>query len=111
VLTRTRLGVIVADTYSRPLRLGQVEFAIGVSGIEPVVDYRGQEDLFGYALRYKFVALADEVAAAAELVMGQGTEQIPVAVVRGLTRTIRTGATNLSKRLLLGRQVDLFEDM
>jgi coenzyme F420-0:L-glutamate ligase/coenzyme F420-1:gamma-L-glutamate ligase len=110
-LTRTRLGVIVADTYSRPLRLGQVEFAIGVSGIEPVVDYRGQEDLFGYALRYKFVALADEVAAAAELVMGQGTEQIPVAVVRGLTRTVRTGATNLSKRLLLGRQVDLFEDM
>jgi coenzyme F420-0:L-glutamate ligase/coenzyme F420-1:gamma-L-glutamate ligase len=44
-LTRTRLGVIVADTYSRPLRLGQVEFAIGVSGIEPVVDYRGTSSL------------------------------------------------------------------
>jgi coenzyme F420-0:L-glutamate ligase/coenzyme F420-1:gamma-L-glutamate ligase len=110
-LTGTRLGVIVADTYSRPLRVGQVEFAIGVSGIEPIVDYRGQEDLFGYALRYKFVARADEVAAAAELVMGQGTEQVPVAIVRGLNRIVRTEAPGLSKKLLLGKQVDLFHNV
>jgi coenzyme F420-0:L-glutamate ligase/coenzyme F420-1:gamma-L-glutamate ligase len=110
-LAGARLGVIVADTYSRPLRVGQVEFAIGVSGIEPIVDYRGQEDLFGYALRYKFVALADEVAAAAELVMGQGTEQVPVAIVRGLNRIVRTEAPGLSKRLLLGKQVDLFHNV
>jgi coenzyme F420-0:L-glutamate ligase/coenzyme F420-1:gamma-L-glutamate ligase len=110
-LTGARLGVIVADTYSRPLRVGQVEFAIGVSGIEPIVDYRGQEDLFGYALRYKFVARADEVAAAAELVMGQGTEQVPVAIVRGLNRIVRTEAPGLSKKLLLGKQVDLFHNV
>jgi coenzyme F420-0:L-glutamate ligase/coenzyme F420-1:gamma-L-glutamate ligase len=109
-LTGTRIGVVVADTYSRPLRVGQVEFAIGVSGIEPIVDYRGKEDLFGYALRYKLVALADEVAAAAELVMGQGTEKVPVAVVRGLTRVVATDAPNLSKKLLLDKQVDLFDD-
>jgi coenzyme F420-0:L-glutamate ligase/coenzyme F420-1:gamma-L-glutamate ligase len=107
-LTGVRLGVIVGDTYSRPLRVGQVEFAIGISGIEPIVDYRGQEDLFGYELRYKFVALADEVASAAELVMGQGTERVPVAVVRGLNRVVRTEAHSLSKKLLLGKQVDLF---
>ena len=103
-----RIAVIVADTYSRPSRVGQVEFAIGISGIEPIVDYRGHEDLFGYQLRYKFVALADEVAAAAELVMGQGTEGVPVAIVRGLTRTERNEGPGLSKKLLLGKKLDLF---
>ena len=107
-LSGKRLGVIVADTYSRPFRVGQVEFAIGISGIEPITDYRGQKDLFGYELRYKFVALADEVAAAAELVMGQGTEQVPVAVVRGLNRVVRTQAHGLSRKLQLGKQADLF---
>ena len=107
-LSGKKLGVIVGDTYSRPHRAGQAEFAIGVSGIEPIVDYRGQEDLFGYELRYKSVALADEVAAAAELVMGQGTEQVPVAVVRGLQRSVRSEEHGLSKKLLLGKQVDLF---
>jgi coenzyme F420-0:L-glutamate ligase/coenzyme F420-1:gamma-L-glutamate ligase len=107
-LSGKRLGVIVADTYSRPLRVGQVEFAIGVSGMEPIVDYRGLEDLFGYQLRYKFVGLADEVAAAAELVMGQGTERTPVAVIRGLVRLKRTERPGLSKRLMLGKRMDLF---
>jgi len=107
-LSGKKLAVIVGDTYSRPHRAGQAEFAIGVSGIEPIVDYRGQEDLFGYELRYKFVALADEVAAAAELVMGQGTEQVPVAVIRGLQRTVRTEDHGMARRLLLGKQVDLF---
>jgi len=107
-LSGKRLGVIVADTYSRPFRVGQVEFAIGVSGVEPIVDYRGLEDLFGYHLRYKFVGLADEVAAAAELVMGQGTERTPVAIVRGLDRLKRTESSGLSKKLLLGKQMDLF---
>jgi coenzyme F420-0:L-glutamate ligase/coenzyme F420-1:gamma-L-glutamate ligase len=107
-LTGKKLAVIVGDTYSRPLRVGQVEFAIGVSGLNPIVDYRGRKDLFGYELRYKYVALADEVAAAAELVMGQGTEGVPVAIVRGLTRTERNEDEDLSKRLLLGKKLDLF---
>jgi coenzyme F420-0:L-glutamate ligase / coenzyme F420-1:gamma-L-glutamate ligase len=107
-LSGKQIGVIVADTYSRPFRVGQVEFAIGISGIEPITDYRGQKDLFGYELRYKFVALADEIAAAAELVMGQGTEHVPVAIVRGLSRVIRTQARGLSKKLQLGKQADLF---
>lgn len=107
-LSKRRLGVIVADTYSRPLHVGQVELAIGIAGIEPIVDYRGLEDLFGYRLRYKFVGLADEIAAAAELVMGQGAERIPVAIVRGLPRLKRSEAQGLSKKLLLGKQMDLF---
>jgi len=107
-LSGRKLAVIIADTYSRPLRWGQVEFAIGIAGMEPIVDYRGLQDMFGYSLRYKYVALADEVAAAAELVMGQGTERTPVAIVRGLNRVVRSGERGLSKRLLMGKRLDLF---
>jgi coenzyme F420-0:L-glutamate ligase/coenzyme F420-1:gamma-L-glutamate ligase len=110
-LSGRTVGVIVADTYSRPFRVGQVELAIGIAGIEPIVDYRGLDDLFGYRLRYKFVGLADEIAAAAELVMGQGTERTPVAVLRGLPRLTRTEAKDLSKKLSLGKQMDLFRKL
>jgi coenzyme F420-0:L-glutamate ligase/coenzyme F420-1:gamma-L-glutamate ligase len=107
-LSGKKVAVIVGDTYSRPFRVGQVEFAIGISGMEPIVDYRGLEDLFGYELRYKFVGLADEVAAAAELVMGQGTERTPVAIVKGLPRLRRAEAPGLSRKLLVGGRMDLF---
>lgn len=107
-LTGRKLAVIIADTYSRPYRVGQVEFAIGVAGLEPIVDYRGRKDMFGYNLRYKYVALADEAAAAAELVMGQGTERTPIAILRDLDRMQRSLAPGLSKKLQLGRQLDLF---
>ena len=110
-LSGKKLAIIVADTYSRPSRVGQVEFAIGVAGIQPIIDYRGEKDLFGYELKFKYVALADELAAAAELVMGQGTEQIPVAIIRGLGRLQHTEETNLSKKLSLGRQKDLFSEI
>ncbi len=110
-LSGKKLAVIVADTYSRPFRVGQVEFAIGVSGMEPIVDYRGLDDLFGYKLRYKFVGLADEIAAAAELVMGQGTERTPVAIVRGIDRFRRSEDVGLTKKLLLGKRMDLFRKM
>ncbi|HZY46951.1 MAG TPA: coenzyme F420-0:L-glutamate ligase [Candidatus Bathyarchaeia archaeon] len=85
-LTGKSIGVIVTDTHSRPFRLGQVEETIGIAGMKPLADYRGQKDLFGYQLRFKNVAVSDEIAAAAELVMGQGTERVPAALVRGLKR-------------------------
>ena len=107
-LSGQKLAVIVADTYSRPLRVGQVEFAIGIAGMDPIVDYRGREDMYGYSLRYKYVALADEAAAAAELVMGQGTERTPVAIIRGLGRMKRSLSNDLSKKLLMSKRLDLF---
>jgi coenzyme F420-0:L-glutamate ligase/coenzyme F420-1:gamma-L-glutamate ligase len=107
-LSRRKLAVIIADTYSRPFRLGQVEFAIGIAGMEPIVDYRGREDMYGYSLRYKYVALADEAAAAAELVMGQGTERTPVAIIRGLKRMKRSLNGKLARKLLLSGRMDLF---
>ncbi len=85
-LTGKHVAVVVCDTRSRPFRKGQVEESIGVAGLNPLVDYRGQKDLFGYTLRFKNVAIVDELASAAELVMGQGRERTPVAIIRGLTR-------------------------
>jgi coenzyme F420-0:L-glutamate ligase/coenzyme F420-1:gamma-L-glutamate ligase len=83
-LTGKRVAVIVCDTYSRPFRRGQVNFAIGVSGMDMFRDYRGKKDLFGHILKVKCVAKVDEIAAASELVMGQGAEGTPVVIIRGL---------------------------
>ncbi|EFH80387.1 coenzyme F420-0:L-glutamate ligase [Ktedonobacter racemifer] len=77
-------AVIISDTWGRPWRNGQVNMAIGVAGMEPVTDYRGQNDPYGYELRASMIGVADELAAAAELVMGK-VDRIPVALIRGYT--------------------------
>ncbi len=83
-LTGKNVSVVITDTYGRPLREGQVDMAIGSAGICPFKDYRGKKDLEGYVLKAKLIALLDEIAAAAELVKGNGAEGIPVAIIRGL---------------------------
>ena len=83
-LTGKDVAVVITDTYGRPLREGQVDFAIGIAGMKPFKDYRGSTDLFGYVFRVKRIAIADEIAAAAELVMGNGAEGIPVVIIKGL---------------------------
>ena len=83
---RERLGfdiaVIISDTFGRPWRQGLVNIAIGLSGIEAIKDYTGQLDAQGYELRVTALAIADELAAAAELVMNK-LDNVPVAVIRG----------------------------
>ena len=76
------IAIIVSDTWGRPWRSGQVNNAIGVAGMESVVDYRGQIDPYGYELQASAIAVADELAAAAELVMGK-IDRVPVALIRG----------------------------
>jgi len=76
------LAIIITDTFGRPWRDGQVNFAIGVAGLEGLRDYRGEEDTFGRKLEASVIAVADELAAAAELVMGK-TQRIPLACIRG----------------------------
>ncbi len=107
-LTGRTIGVVITDTHSRPFRLGQVEETIGIAGLSPFVDYRGSRDLFGYELRFKNVAVADELAGAAELVMGQGREKVPAAIVRGLRR-IKFQEHARSSRLVVSRREDLFK--
>ncbi len=106
-LTGKQVAVVICDTRSRPFRKGQVEESIGVAGLNPLVDYRGQKDLFGYTLRFKNVAIADELASAAELVMGQGRERTPVAIIRGLTR-VRLQNHASSRFLVVSPEEDLF---
>jgi len=82
-LTGRDVAVIVSDTHGRPLREGEINVAIGVAGIKPIRDRRGESDLFGYVLRVKQTAIADELSSAAELVIGQAAEAVPVAIIRG----------------------------
>ncbi|MDH7477722.1 MAG: coenzyme F420-0:L-glutamate ligase [Candidatus Bathyarchaeota archaeon] len=82
-LTGCDVAVIISDTHGRPLREGEINVAIGVAGMKPIRDRRGEKDLFGYVLRIKQTAIADELASAAELVIGQADEGVPVAIIRG----------------------------
>jgi len=107
-LTGRQVAVVICDTRSRPFRKGQVEESIGVAGLNPLIDYRGQKDLFGYTLRFKNVAIADELASAAELVMGQGRERTPIAIIRGLTR-VRFQDHASSRFLAVRPEEDLFK--
>jgi len=107
-LTNRQVGLLITDTHSRPFRLGQVEETIGLAGLDPMADYRGKHDLFGYQLRFKNVAVADELAAAAELVMGQGTEATPVAIIRGVGR-VEFKERARSSELVVAVGQDLFK--
>jgi len=76
------VGVIISDTFGRAWRLGQVNVAVGVDGLKPMIDYRGRRDMFGKELNVTQMAVADELASAAELVMRK-SDGVPVAVIRG----------------------------
>jgi coenzyme F420-0:L-glutamate ligase/coenzyme F420-1:gamma-L-glutamate ligase len=82
-ITGKDVAVIISDTHGRPLRDGEINVAVGVAGFKPIRDRRGEQDLYGYTLRVKRTAIADELASAAELVIGQANEGIPAAIIRG----------------------------
>jgi coenzyme F420-0:L-glutamate ligase/coenzyme F420-1:gamma-L-glutamate ligase len=98
------VAVIVADTFGRPWREGLVNVAIGVAGLRPLQTFLGVPDAHGYTLQATILAIADELAAAAELVMGK-LDRIPVAIVRGLALPV---AEEGSKALLRDPSRDLF---
>ena len=79
-----RVAVIISDTWGRVLRTGVVNIALGSYGVPPLLDYKEKTDLFGYEMRVTVVALADELASAAELLMGEANEGVPVVLIRGL---------------------------
>ncbi len=81
-LTGADVAVIISDTFGRAWRIGQVNVAIGVDGLRPIIDYRGSKDIFGYVLNVTQVAVADELASAAELAMRK-SDRIPVAIIKG----------------------------
>jgi coenzyme F420-0:L-glutamate ligase/coenzyme F420-1:gamma-L-glutamate ligase len=105
-LTGCNVAVIISDTHGRPLRMGEINVAIGVAGIKPIRDRRGEKDLFGYVLKIKQTAVADELASAAELVIGQANEGIPVAIIRGYKYQAAENAS--AKVLTRPKEADLF---
>lgn len=90
------VGVVISDSFGRPFRFGSVGIAVGSAGLPPLFNQRGKHDLFGRALDHTVTALADQVAAAADLVAGQADEGRGVVLVRGLTfDTSKDGADTI----------------
>ena len=104
------IGVVVADSVGRAWREGTVGLAIGVSGLPARLDRRGEPDLFGRALHVTEVGIADSIASAASIVMGEGAEGWPVALVRGLSFGDRSEAERAgrARQLVRPRERDLF---
>ncbi len=100
-----RLGVAIIDLHGRAWRMGTVGAAIGISGLPGIVDMRGWEDMFGYQLQITQVGVADELAAAASLLMGQAAEATPVVHVRGFPFPLREGSIS---ELIRPEDQDLF---
>jgi coenzyme F420-0:L-glutamate ligase/coenzyme F420-1:gamma-L-glutamate ligase len=97
------VAVIISDTFGRPWREGQTNIAIGISGINPIKNYIGEVDTYGYTLRSTAIAIVDELSSAAELIMGK-VEYIPVVIIRGY-KFINGGSI---KDLIRTRKKDLF---
>ena len=103
-LTGHDLAIIVADTFGRPWREGLVNVAVGLAGFEPIVSYLGQLDPAGHVLQATILALADELASAAEPVMGK-LDRVPVVIIRGVPWERGEGS---SRALLRDPARDLF---
>jgi coenzyme F420-0:L-glutamate ligase/coenzyme F420-1:gamma-L-glutamate ligase len=103
--TGKRIGVLIIDSHGRAWRNGTVGVAIGLSGMPGLEDLRGRQDLFDFTLRITQVGAADELAAAASLVMGQAAEGTPVVHVRGFPYPLREGALT---ELIRPKEQDLF---
>jgi len=102
-LSGVAVGVIVTDSFGRPFRQGTTDVAIGVAGVPAFVDLRGTTDRIGYVLRSSRIAIADEIAAAADLARGKA-EGVPVVVVRGL----RLEGDGSAQEIVIEPELDLF---
>jgi coenzyme F420-0:L-glutamate ligase/coenzyme F420-1:gamma-L-glutamate ligase len=99
------IAVIISDTFGRPFREGQTNVAIGIAGMEPLRSYIGKTDMYGKKLRVTQIAIADEIASAAELVMGKAS-RIPIVIIRGYGYQ-RSQKSTISQ-LIRSRKKDLF---
>ncbi|MBT5200649.1 MAG: coenzyme F420-0:L-glutamate ligase [Thaumarchaeota archaeon] len=104
-LTGKNIAIIISDTFGRPFRMGQTNCAIGVSGLNPLLDYAGTKDSFENILRVTEIAIADEFSAAAELVMGK-TLNCPVAIIRDYSFDFKE---HLTSKLIRPDSEDLFK--
>jgi coenzyme F420-0:L-glutamate ligase/coenzyme F420-1:gamma-L-glutamate ligase len=99
------VGVLIVDSHGRPFRLGTVGVAVGAAGLPTLWDRRGESDLYGYTLEHTEVGTADEIAAAASLLMGQAAEGTPVILIRGLNLPAKDGKAG---DLIRPKSMDLY---
>ena len=102
--TGKNISVIISDTFGRPFRLGQTDVAIGIAGLEPILDYNGKPDTFGKIMRVTAIAVADEICSASELVMGK-VEKCPIVIVRNYSYNFSNAKI---QKLLRSEHDDLF---
>ena len=102
--TGKNIAVIISDTFGRPFRMGQTNVAIGIAGIEPILDYNGKPDTFGKIMRVSAIAVADEICSASELVMGK-VQKCPIAIVRNYNFSFSDAKI---QKLLRSKHDDLF---
>ncbi|NUR77599.1 MAG: coenzyme F420-0:L-glutamate ligase [Thermoleophilia bacterium] len=102
-LTGRTVGVVITDSFGRPFRQGTTDVAIGVAGIPAIIDLRGTKDRIGYELRASRTAIADEIAAASDLVRGKA-EGVPAVIVRGL----RLAGDGSAQEIVIEPELDLF---
>ncbi len=103
--TSKNVAVIISDTFGRPFRMGQTNCAIGISGLNPILNYSGTSDSFGKILRITEIAVADELSSAAELVMGKALK-CPVAIIRDYSFKVEDHVVN---ELIRPENEDLFK--
>ncbi len=104
-ITRKKIGVMIIDSHGRAWRIGTVGICIGLSGLPALIDERGWKDLFDYTLKITIVGVADELAAAASLMMGQAAEGTPIVHARGFPYKLTEGSL---KELIRPKEQDMF---
>lgn len=99
------IAIIISDTFGRPFRSGTINVAIGISGIMPLIEFKGKKDLYGYELKATVVSRADEICTAAGLIMGQSDEGYPIVIVRNASFVKGEGSI---KEVIRPRDKDIF---
>ena len=106
--TKKKIAVLISDSFGRSFRLGAVGVALGVSGISPILDKRGCKDLYGKELQSTIVGQIDNLASAAQLIMGEADEGLPVVIIRGYKYSIMEKSS--IKKILRKSELDLFKE-
>jgi coenzyme F420-0:L-glutamate ligase/coenzyme F420-1:gamma-L-glutamate ligase len=104
--TNKNISVIITDSMTRPYRSGVTNFALASANIQSLIDLKGEKDIYGNILQATEIAIADELAAAAGLLMGQGSEGMPIVIIRGFDRT--QYAKNDAFDLIVKKEDDLY---
>ena len=105
-LTKKKIAVVISDSFGRSFRLGAVGVALGVSGISPILDKRGSKDLYGKELQSTIIGQIDNLTSAAQLIMGEADEGLPVVIVRGYEYSIMEKSS--ITKILRKSEIDLF---